>query len=142
MSPRRARPITNGTVKKTEKSKLKLEAETAGNPDEPFDDEMFKCYREYKARCKQNVVMLRKYPGIEYGPEVDSALERVLEAQAALRDAALALQTQGLQAFSIWDDRFDSEARMHLIEAPWQALKQANARLSALSAWACEKAGH
>ncbi len=74
--------------------------------------------------------------------KVDAALERVLEAQVALRDAALALQTQGLQAFSIWDDRFDSEARMHFIEAPQQALKQANARLSALSAWACEKAEH
>ncbi len=90
----------------------------------------------------KNVVMLWKYPGIEYGPEVDAALERVFEAQVALRDAALALQTQGLQAFSIWDDRFDREARIHFIEEPWRALKQANARLSALSAWACEKAGH
>ncbi len=90
----------------------------------------------------KNVVTLRKYPGIEYVPEVDSALERFFAAQAALRDAALALQTQGLQAFSIWDDRFDREAHMHLIEEPWRALKQANARLSALSAWACEKAGH
>ena len=90
----------------------------------------------------KNVVKLRKYPGIEYGPEVDAALERFFEAQEALRDAALALQTQGLQAFSIWDDRFDREARMHFIEAPWRALKRANARLSALSAWACEKAGH
>ncbi len=40
MSPRRARPITNGTAKKTKKSKLGLEAETTGNPDEPFDDEI------------------------------------------------------------------------------------------------------
>ncbi len=84
-----------------------------------------------------------KYPflGVEYGPEVDAALERVFEAQEALRDAALALQTQGLQVFSIWDDRFDRGAYMHLLEEPRRALKQANERLSALSAWACEKAG-
>ncbi len=39
MSPRRARPITNGTSKKTKQSRLG-EGETAGNLDEPFDDEI------------------------------------------------------------------------------------------------------
>ena len=46
-----------------------------GHKDEATDrmifDEMLKCYQEYTDRCTQNVVMLRKYPGIEYGPEVD-----------------------------------------------------------------------
>ncbi len=39
MTPRRARVVASGTAKKTEKSKLE-EAETARNPDEPFDDEI------------------------------------------------------------------------------------------------------
>ncbi len=39
MTPRRARVVANGTAKKTQKAKLELEAETAGNPD-AFDDEI------------------------------------------------------------------------------------------------------
>lgn len=40
MTPRRARVIANGTGKKTKESKSELEAETAGTPDEPFDDDI------------------------------------------------------------------------------------------------------
>ncbi len=40
MTPRRACVVANGTGKKMKKSKLELEAETAGNLDEPFDDEI------------------------------------------------------------------------------------------------------
>ena len=105
-------------------------------------DEMLKCYAEYKERCTQDEVMLWKYSLIAVGPEVNSALDRFFAAQESLRDTALALQTHGLEVFSIWDDRFDREARMHLIEAPGLALKQANERLSALWAWAREKAEH
>ncbi len=78
------------------------------------------------------------YPGIEYGPEVDAALERVFEAQEALRDAALQVQSQ--RGFSALDKRFDRESYMDIIEAPRRALQEANEYLSAVSAWACEKA--
>ncbi len=39
MLPRHARAVTNGTPKKMKESKPELEAE-AGNPDEPFDDDI------------------------------------------------------------------------------------------------------
>ncbi len=39
MSPRHARAVTNGTPKEMKESKPELEAE-AGNPDEPFDDDI------------------------------------------------------------------------------------------------------
>ncbi len=79
------------------------------------------------------------YPGIEYGPEVDAALEAVFEAQEALRDAAL--QVKGLPGFSIWEKSSNREAYMLSIEEPRRALQQANERLSELCARACEKAG-
>ncbi len=82
---------------------------------------------------------INPYPGIEYGPEVDTALERVFEAQEALRDAAL--QAKGRPEFSIWKKSFDREAYMLSIEEPRRALQQANERLSELCARACEKAG-
>ncbi len=82
-----------------------------------------------------DVVML--YPAVE-SPEVDVALEAVFEAQAALRDAALQVQSQ--RGFSALDKRFDREAHMLLLEEPRRALQEANERLSAVSAWACEKA--
>ncbi len=77
---------------------------------------------------------INPYPGIEYGSEVDAALERVFEAQEALRDAALQVQSQ--RGFSV-----DREAYMDIIEEPRRALQEANERLSAVSAWACQKAG-
>ncbi len=78
------------------------------------------------------------YPKIEC-PEVDTALEKVFEAQAALRDAALQVQSQ--RGFSALDKRFDREAYMLLLEEPRRALQEANEYLSAVSAWACEKTG-
>ncbi len=78
------------------------------------------------------------YPKIEC-PEVDAALERVFEAQAALRGAASQVQSQ--RGFSMWDESFDREAHMLLLEEPRRALQEANERLSELSARACEKAG-
>ena len=87
----------------------------------------------------KNVVMLWTYPPVEYGPEVDAALEAVFEAQAALRDAAL--QVQGLPEFSTYDKPFDREAYMDLLKEPRRVLQEANEYLSAVSAWACEKAG-
>ena len=82
---------------------------------------------------------INPYPGIEYGPEVDAALERVFEAQAALRDAAL--RAKGRPEFSILKKSFDREAYMLSIEEPRRALQEANEYLSAVSARACEKAG-
>ncbi len=111
-----------------------------GHKDEFTDrmifDEMLKCYQEYKDRCTQNVVW--KYPPVE-SPEVDVALERVFESQEALREAALQVQSQ--RGFSMWDESFDREAYMNLLEEPRRALQEANEYLSAVSAWACEKAG-
>ncbi len=78
------------------------------------------------------------YPGIEYGPEVDAALERVFKAQEALRDVAL--QAQDQRGFSFLDERFDREAYMLSIEEPRRALQEANERLDELSVRACEKA--
>ena len=93
-----------------------------------------------KDQCTQNVVM--QYPAVEYGPEVDAALERVLEVQAALRDAGLqALQAQGLHGFLILGECFDREAYMNLLEEPRRALQQAKEHLSEVSVRACEKAG-
>ena len=83
--------------------------------------------------------MKRYRENIEDRPEVRSALERVFKAQEALRDAALQVQSQ--RGFSALDKRFDRESYMDIIEAPRRALQQANERLSAVSAWACEKAG-
>ncbi len=82
---------------------------------------------------------INPYPGIEYGPEVDAALEAVFEAQEALREAAL--QAKGRPEFSIWNESFDREAYMNFLAEPRRALQQANERLSKLSARACEKAG-
>ncbi len=93
-----------------------------GNKDEFTDrmifDEMLKCSQEYKDRCTQNVVW--KYPPVE-SPEVDAALERVFEAQAALRDAALQIQSQ--RGFPFWDKRFNRKAHLLLLEEPRRALQ-------------------
>ena len=78
------------------------------------------------------------YPGIEYGPEVDAALEAVFEAQEALREAALQAKGKG---FSIWEKSLNREAYMLSIEEPRRALQQANERLDELSVRACQKAG-
>ena len=83
--------------------------------------------------------MKRYRENIEDRPEVRSALERVFKAQEALRNAALQVQSQ--RGFSALDKRFDRESYMDIIEAPRRALQQANDYLSAVSAWACEKAG-
>ena len=83
--------------------------------------------------------MLWTYPPVEYGPEVNAALASVFETQAALRDAALQIQSQ--RGFSMWDESFNREAYMNLLEEPRRALQQANKQLSELSARACEKAG-
>jgi len=83
--------------------------------------------------------MKRYRENIENRPEVRSALERVFESQEALRDAALQVQSQ--RGFSALDKRFDRESYMDIIEAPRRALQEANDYLSAVSAWACEKAG-
>ena len=82
----------------------------------------------------KNVVKLRKYPGIEYGPEVDAALEKVFEAQEAL-------QIQNQRGFPFWDKRFNRKAHLLFLEEPRRALQEANERLSELCTQACEKAG-
>ncbi len=84
------------------------------------------------------------YPGIEYGPEVDAALERVFEAQEALRDThpqrLHEFFTEG-GLFRCCDASFNREAYVDSIKDRRQALQQANERLSELCARACEKAG-
>ncbi len=84
------------------------------------------------------------YPGIEYGPEVDTALQAVFKAQEALRDT----QPQRLHEFftegglfRCCDASFNRKAYMLSIEEPRRALQQANERLSELCARACQKAG-
>ena len=85
--------------------------------------------------------MKRYRENIEHDPEVSSALQRVFKAQADLKDAALALQAQGQPRFSKWDESFDRESYMQALEEPRRALQEANEYLSAVSVWACEKAG-
>ncbi len=87
---------------------------------------------------------INPYPGIEYGPEVDAALEAVFEAQEALRDT----QPQRLHEFftegglfRCCDVSFDREAYINSIEGLRQELQRANERLSELCTRACEKAG-
>ena len=87
----------------------------------------------------RNVVVLRKYPGIEYGPEVDAALEAVLAAQEALRDAAL--RAQGQHGFSVCGASSNREAYMNMTKELRRELQEANEHLSALSVRACQKAG-